>query len=77
MRISNLKEKGFLFVDRFVPESPRWLMVHKRSKEAKKVFQTMANVNGHVITPEFLNDMQKVIFLITLNTFCPFLNIDF
>ena len=45
----------FLCLRRFVPESLRWLVMHRKYNQAEKVLQTAARFNG--------TDLPKVLFL--------------
>ena len=40
--------KSFLLLNRFVPESFRWLVTRGRFKDAEKVIDKIASLNGHV-----------------------------
>ncbi len=45
----------------WVPESPRWLILHGKKDEAVKVFETIAKTNGKELTDEQRKKMLSII----------------
>lgn len=45
-------------MQRLVPESPRWLMAHNKTKEAFLVFEKIAKSNGNSL--DDLNELRKL-----------------
>jgi MFS family permease len=54
---------GILLVRRYVPESPRWLMIHGRMDEARQV---VSNIEGRVKDDDHLTELPKPDRSITL-----------
>lgn len=49
---------SFIGSDRYMPESPRWLLASGRFNEAVKILMKMAKVNGRKFTDAHLQKLK-------------------